>query len=129
MEPVIQLVIRRSIDEPIRLGLRWDQRWRGPDGGLIWCWERGRQMRLEDPGLAQRAADGELVLLAWKGGVSEKLKNEKKPKLGTLFYIATWLGLRLEDLDISTRDERIVTCAKTHQDVAFSATLPDDDDE
>jgi len=86
-------------------------------------------MRLEDPELAQRAAAGELVPLAWKGGVSKKLTNDKKPKPGTLYYLATWLGLRLEDLDISTRDERIVTCARRNQNVAFSATLPDHDDD
>ena len=38
--------LRRSIDEPIREGLTWNELWKGPDEGLIWCWERGRQYRV-----------------------------------------------------------------------------------
>lgn len=52
----------RSIDVPIREGLNWTETWRGPDHGLIWCWERGRQKRSEKPELATGADAGELVL-------------------------------------------------------------------
>ena len=114
--------LRRSIDRPIREGLSWDELWRGSDRGLIWCWERGRQKRVEDPALAARADKGELVVLAWKGGVEEKLKIERKP--GTFQYLATWQGLRGEDLDIALEDERLIVCSKTRQAVAFSAKLP-----
>lgn len=114
--------LRRSIDQPIREGLSWNELWRGPDRGLIWCWERGRQKRVEEPELAARADKGELVVLAWKGGVEKKLKIEKKP--GTLNYLATWQGLRAEDLDIALEDERLIVCSKTGQTVAFSAKLP-----
>jgi len=115
----------RSVDQPIREGLSWTDRWRGPDKGLIWCWERGRQERLERPDLAAQAEKGELVPLDWKGGVKEKLKVEKKP--GTLKYLATWQGLRGEGLDIELDGERTIVCTKTGQAVVFSAELPPDE--
>jgi hypothetical protein len=117
--------LRRSIDCPIREGLSWDELlWRGPDRGLICCWERGRQKRVEEPELAARADKGELVTLAWKGGVEEKLKIEKKP--GTLKYLATWQGLRAEDLNLAFEDERVIVCTKTGQTVVFGAKLLED---
>lgn len=106
--------------------MTWEQLWLGSDSGLICCWERGRQKRVEEPQLAARANSGELVVLAWKGGAEEKLKIEKKA--GTLMYLATWLGLRGEDLDIAFEDERVIVCSKTGQAVAFSEQLPADDD-
>ena len=113
--------LRRSIDEPIREGLSWNERWLGPDKGLIWCWERGRQYRIEDPNLTARAEDGELPVGNWRGGVKEPLKDQKKPKPGTLQYLATWQGMRGEDLDLELRGERTIVCAKTGQGVVFSA--------
>src|SRR5438132_295666 len=103
--------LRRSAAQPIREGLSWEERWEGSDRGLIWCWERGRQMRVEEPELAARAEKGELVVLVWKGGVEGKLKVEKK--FGTLKYLASWQGLRGEDLDIIIESERVIICAKT----------------
>ena len=114
--------LRRSIKQPIREGLSWSELWEGPDKGLIWCWERGRQDRLAHPDLAARADKGELVPLDWKGGVRNKLEI-KKP--GTLNYLATWQGLRGEDLDIALQGERIIVCTKTGQAVVFSAKLPE----
>ena len=118
--------LRRSVDQPIRKGLSWSERWEGPDKGLIFCWERGRQKRVEEPELAARADKGELVMLAWKGGVQKRLKIERKP--GTLQYLATWQGLRGEDLDLALEGERVVVCTRTGQAVAFSAVLPDDEE-
>ena len=115
----------RSIDQPIREGLSWNERWKGPDKGLIWCWERGRQKRVEELELAACAEKGELVMLSWKGGVETKLKIEKKP--GTFKYLATWQGLRGEDLDIPLEAGRVIECTKTGQAVAFSASLPEDE--
>ncbi len=120
--------LRRSTDERIREGLSRSEIWEGADHGLIWCWELGRQMRLKDPDLAARANKGELVMLAWKGGVQEKLKDERKKKCGTLSYLATWQGLRGEDLDLALEDERVIVCARTGQAVVFSAKLPRDDE-
>jgi hypothetical protein len=113
--------LRRSIGLPIREGLSWDELWSGPDGGLIWCWERGRQKRVEQQQLANRAAEGELVVLAWKGGVERKIQDEQKN--GTLQYLATWQGLRGEDLDIQMDDERTIVCTVTGQTVIFRATV------
>ena len=117
--------LHRSVHEPIREGLSWNERWMGPDKGLIWCWERGRQKRVEEPELAAQADKGELVVLAWKGGVDKKLKMERKP--GTLQYLATWQGLRGKDLELALEDISIV-CTKTGQTVVFSSTLPKDEE-
>ena len=112
----------RSIDRPIRDGLNWDELWLGPDQGLVGCWERGRQIRIEEPELAARAEKGELVVLVWRGGVEKKAKTERKP--GTLHYLATWQGLRGQDLDIALEDETLIVCSKIGQTVVFSAKLP-----
>jgi len=111
--------LRRSINEPIRQGLSWDEAWRGTDNGLIFCWERGRQERLERPEDAARADRGELVGLDWKGGVRKKIKIEKAR--GTLSDLATWQGLRGEDLDIDLEGERVIVCSRFNQAVVFSA--------
>jgi len=113
--------LRRSMDESIREGLSWNERWLGPDKGLICCWERGRQIRIEDPNRTARAENGELPVGNWRGGVERKLKDQKKPKLGTLQYLATWQGMRGEDLDIELQGERTIVCTKTGQGVVFSA--------
>ena len=130
--------LHRSITTPIRENLTWPERWRGPDGGLIFCWERGREMRAESPELAEAAGRGELIPLAWKGGVQEKpegagppkkaSKSKPKPKEGTLYYLATWQGLRGDDLDIDVDGERVVVCAKTKQAVAFKAGVAEDEE-
>lgn len=118
--------LQRSINEPIREGLGTEERWSGRDRGLVWCWERGRQIRAEEPGLAARAESGELVMLVWKGGVEKKLDVEKKP--GSLNYLATWQGLRGVDLDIELQAEHDIVCTKTGQIVTFGAKLPAEDE-
>lgn len=115
----------RSIDERIREGLNWAETWLGPDRGLIYCWEHGRQERSEKPELAARANAGEVVPLDWKGGVREKYKIEKKH--GTLNYLATWQGLRGEDLDLALDGERALKCSRTGQIVVFTARVADDE--
>ena len=118
--------LSRSIDQPIREGIGWEERWLGPDRGLIGCWERGRKKRLQEPNLAARAGRGELVELAWKGGVQEEPDKEKpksQKKFGCLPYLATWQGLRGQDLDIALEDERLIVCSKTRQAVVFRAKL------
>lgn len=114
-----RMKIYRSISEPIRDGANWDERWNSEDNGLIACWERGREKRLEDPELAARAADGKLVVLPWKGGVEKAIK--KKHKFGTLFYLAMWQGLRGEDLNIDTAEDITLTCTATGMAVVFTA--------
>jgi hypothetical protein len=108
--------LHRSITEPIREGAKWDERWNAADSGLIACWEQGRERRLEDPSLAVRAANGQLVVLPWKGGVQKATKK----KCGTLYYLAMWQGLRDEDLDIDTSDEIVLNCTASGMTVVFS---------
>lgn len=110
-------VLNRSIDEPVRTGLTWDQSWRGPDSGLIRCWERGRELSKLQPALAERVKRGELVLLPWKGGVESKLADEKK---GSLQYLAMWQGLRGEDLVVPLSQGAHRVCSRTGQVVVFS---------
>ena len=103
--------IHRSMTEPIRAIANWEERWNAEDDGLIVCWERGREKRLEDPSLAAQADDGQLVVLPWKGGVEKAIK--KKQKFGTLFYLAMWQGLRGEDLNIDPSEEILLKCTAT----------------
>ena len=111
----------RSITEPIREGATWEERWNAEDGGLIACWERGREKRLEDPSLAAQATAGQLVVLLWKGGVEKAIK--KKQKFGTLFYLAMWQGLRGEDLNIDPTEEVVLSCAATGMAVVFTSDM------
>ena len=102
------------------------ERWEGSDKGLIWCWERGRQKRAEQPELAARAHNGELVTLVWKGGVEKKIDIEKQR--GSLQYLATWQGLRGADLDIAISGGRIFVCTKTGQADVFRARSPKEEE-
>jgi len=113
--------IHRTTTEPIRDDAKWDERWNAEDGGLIACWERGREKRLEDPALAAQAAGGQLVVLPWKGGVEKVIK--KKQKFGTLFYLAMWQGLRGEDLNIDFAEEIALSCATTGMAVVFTGDI------
>ena len=108
--------LTRSISEPIRQGLNFAQRWHDEGRGLITCWERGREMREQNPELAKRAEQGELVPLPWKGGVEQKLKGDKE---GVWWYLATWQGLCGDDLSIDTSAKRTMVCSKTGQKVIF----------
>ena len=110
--------LRLSINEPIRPRVSTTERWHAEDQGLIFCWERGRQLREEKPALATRAERGELVPLWWQGGVEKKLKATL-PKKGTLWYLAVWQGLRNEDLDIDVFFGEFRECAKTGQIVHY----------
>jgi len=118
--------LSRSIKEPIRNGLDWNKCWKGADNGLIYCWERGRGLRDENPSWAERAENGELIPLWWQGGVENKLKMDFKP--GTLFYLATWQGLRNEDLSISLDEDTVLVCSKTGQAVKYSSNLTGEDE-
>lgn len=111
--------IHRSIAEPIRENLKWDERWNSDDGGLIASWERGREMRHEDPALATKAHQGQLVVLPWKGGVEKAIK--KKQKYGSLLYFAMWQGLRGEDLAIDLSVEISLDCTTTGMRVVFTS--------
>lgn len=113
--------ITRSIVEPIRQNLNWDQRWKEIDLGLIACWERGREKSLEDTTMAAQARSGQLVILPWKGGVQKAVK--KKQKYGTLYYFAMWQGLRGDDLSITLEEEITLTCSITKMNVVFTIDM------
>ncbi|MCP4612921.1 MAG: hypothetical protein GY845_29870 [Planctomycetes bacterium] len=113
--------IFRSYKEPNREGLSWNERWRGCDKGLITCWEVGRELSQKKPELAERARNGELPILAWKGGVEKKIK--KKEKYGTLSYLAQWQGLRGEDLDIDLTQETELICSRTCMKVIYTGDV------
>ncbi len=108
-----------SAAEPIRGEMTWDERWAGPDHGLILCWENGRRLRIKGEAQATSAARGELPQLDWKGGVARDVKAPRK--VGTLQYLATWQGLRGEDLDVDPDGERTITCTATGHAVSFRA--------
>jgi hypothetical protein len=105
--------------EPIRDGLTWERRWVGPDRGLIWNWERGRQMRDTSPELAARARAGELMELGWQGGTHDLEPEKNGLKFGSLRYLAQWQGLRGEDLEIELRNDTIITCTVRKREVTF----------
>lgn len=106
--------LNRSVEVPIRSGLSTDELWSGSDRGLIWCWERGRQKRDEEPGLATRASNGELIPLAWKRGAIQNL--------------ATWQGVRGENLDIALDGERTIVCSVSGRSFVFKAgVLPEEE--
>ena len=111
--------IYRSYKEPKREGLSWVQRWKGPDKGLITCWENGRELGKKKPELAEQAKNGELPVSGWKGGVEKKLKKEEK--VGTHYYLAEWQGLRGENLNIDLSEETELICSKTGMKVIYTS--------
>jgi DNA polymerase-3 subunit epsilon len=128
------LRVQRPFDAPPRSELPWDEKWRGPDRGLICCWERGRRLRDENPELAKRAEQGELVTLCFKGGTENIDVDEdsedgarKKPKsskrYGVLQYLAAWQGLRGEPLDIDIDTAVTIVCSRAKRAVIFRRSL------
>lgn len=117
------MLITRTIDTPIRAALSHADRWNAEDKGLIACWERGREKAVSNPDMAVKAKLGELVPLPWKGGIETAIKARKKT--GTLFYYATWLGLRGDDLDIDTEATPSITCSRFGITVTFTGKYED----
>ena len=113
--------IIRSSKEPERKGISTYERWNGSDKGLITCWEVGREIARNNPELAERARNGELPVLGWKGGVEKKIK--KKEKYGTLYYLAQWQGLRGDDLDVDLSEEKELVCSRTGIKVIYTGDM------
>ena len=113
------MIWSRSTTEPPRQGLSWEQLWEAEDDGLIFTWERGREMSAQAPALAADARKGVLVTLPWKGGCAAGLKMTAK--FGTLHYLAMWQGLRGDDLEIDTSCPVVKTCSATGIVVTFTA--------
>jgi len=122
------MMIHRSIDEPIRADLSWEERWQGPDGGLIAAWEAGRHLAAAEPQRAALALNGELIVLPWKGGLEppdptkpkKPTKGKKAPKYGSLRYLAMWQGVRCEDLSIDTGSETTLICTRNKSAVVYT---------
>lgn len=121
----------RSIVEPLRQDPSWEERWRDVAQGLITSWERGREKSLEEPELAFRALNGELVALPWKGGfltpiaaTNNPKKTSAKPvkKYGVFNYLAMWQGLRGEDLEIDPSQDVELMCSVNKKAVIFTST-------
>lgn len=118
--------VHAQASAPPELPTEWACRWEGPDGGLIAAWRRGLEKRAESPDLVAAAMADELPVLAWRGGVEKPIKGHKA---GTLLYLATWHGLRGEDLDLDTESEIRRTCSRHGVTVIYSARLPTEDDD
>ena len=117
--------IARSIDRKIREFQGMDHRWWSEDKGLIWCWERGRQLAEEDPVLSERAKSGELVTLGWQGGVEPSPNLKMKKKNGSQYYLAEWQGLAGTDLDIDTASNPSLICSVTGVEVTYFISVID----
>ena len=84
------------------------------------CWVRGLEKARQQPELVEAAKRGEFPVLAWKGG-GDAIKAGKR--LGALHYLATWQGLRGEDLNIDTDARATMTCARTGMVVTFTSDI------
>lgn len=118
------MLVHEQASNPPTLPTDWHARWEGPDRGLIAAWARGLEKRKEAPDIAAAAAAGELPVLAWRGGVDKPIKGEKA---GTLLYLATWHGLRGDDLQLDTDAEIRLRCARHGVTVLFSSQIPAED--
>ena len=99
-------------------GPSWEERWEGPDKGLITIWLAALDRAQRDPTLVAAARAGELPLTGLRGGVEKAIKT--KNKLGSLHYLASWQALRGEDLDIDTEARVQLTCTRTQVTVTFT---------
>lgn len=113
--------IFRPVGEPLPAQVTWDERWEGEDQGLICCWVRGIEKAKEAPTLRDAALKGGLPPLAWKGGSDKALKAGKR--VGSLHYLATWQGLRGENLDIDTDVAVSLTCTRFQTKVTFTSDV------
>jgi hypothetical protein len=111
------MIISTGFNEPPKLPADQVARWSGTDKGLIAAWLRGIEKRVESPELAAQCAKGELPVLAWKGGCQRYIKSGKT---GSLLYLATWQGLRGEDLHVDMESEPVMYCSKTGTKVIFT---------
>lgn len=109
--------IYKSVSEPIYENPDYKDRIEGYDKGLINAWNVGRKLALSNPGLVIQARNGELPVLGVKGGVERKIN---KDKIGSLWYLAQWQGLRGEDLDVDITAEVQMICSRTGVKVTYT---------
>ena len=114
------MLINRSFQGRSAQGESWEERWEGPDKGLVCSWLRGIEKARETPLLAEQAKRGELPALVWAGG-GKAIKAGRR--VGSLHYLAMWQGLRGEDLDIDTEAGATLTCSETNMVVTFTGDI------
>ena len=112
--------IYRSISEQIYEELSYEKRINGYDKVLINSWHVGRKLAIYRPELAVLAKNGELPVLTVKGGIDRAIKQDK---IGSLWYLATWQGLRGEDLDVDPSGEIELVCSRTGVRVLFTLDI------
>lgn len=110
-----------AIGTPLPPQDSWDERWEGPDGGLLCSWARGLAKAREAPLLKEQALRGELPPLAWKGGADTAIKSGKR--VGSLHYLAMWQGLRGEPLAVDTEAVVTLTCSRFKTVVTFTGDM------
>ncbi|HZX31197.1 MAG TPA: hypothetical protein VFF03_07590 [Rhodocyclaceae bacterium] len=114
------MLVHVLIDTPIRTDLSYDELWKDEDRGLILSWENGRKARERDVDLVRRVCAGELPVLVWKGGVDPENPPKTRKKIGILYYLAWWQGVRGEDLKIDTEAEPQLVCTRTGVTVTYT---------
>lgn len=114
------MIVSRSIHDPLRKLelLPFEERFGDLEKGLVTSWEKGRLLAAKQPDIAAAALRGELPPLAWKGGVEKAIKIGQK--IGALYYLAQWQGLRNESLSIDTNKEVTIVCSRTSVAVTFT---------
>lgn len=113
---IVTCPIEATIREQEKLS--FDQRFGDLAKGLLTSWEIGRTLAKRQPEIAEAALRGELPVLAWKGGVEKSIKIGQK--IGALYYLAQWQGLRNESLCIDTDVEVDLVCSRTGVKVTFT---------
>ncbi|QOQ81137.1 hypothetical protein INP81_17540 [Comamonas thiooxydans] len=96
----------------------FELRLNGPDRGLINAWQAGLNLRVNNSELVEKALAGELPPLPFKGGIERKIQAQNK--VGSLWYVAMWQGLRGEDLHIDTEQHIQLVCSKTRVPVIYT---------
>lgn len=120
------MIVRESVASAPPVSKRYEDRLEGPDKGVINAWLAGLIKRREAFATSQptplrlvaRAEAGELPVLPYRGGVEVAIKRQDK--IGSLLYVAMWLGLRGEDLLIDTDSEPTLVCQRTGVPVLFT---------
>lgn len=115
------MLVTASANTPPAISESMSERLEGPDRGLINAWLVGLEKRKTDPAIAMKAIAGELPPLPFKGGVEKKIKSQTK--VGSLWYVASWRGLRGEDLCIDTDTDIRLVCSKTGVPVTYTLDI------
>lgn len=115
------MIVRESIANPPLMRERYEDRLEGPDKGLVNAWLAGISKRRESPELAARARNGELPILPYRGGVEKAIKARNK--IGSLHYVAMWLGLRGEDLSLDMNAEPTLVCLRTGVAITYTMDI------